>query len=181
MSKTKRTQKAKAKPTAKKARANDAELAQRVEEVLHLRLNGALLYDLQAHAKEKGWDVSDRQLFRYSAAADKQLVAALENDREKLLRRHRAQRHGLYARALSEGDYRTALAVLKDEAELLALYPAKRLEMTGKEGGPIEHEHKLTDTERAEAILAILSRCGGDPGQAPQGGAGGPRPTVDGP
>jgi hypothetical protein len=168
-------------PRQKRTRANDATIAARVEEVLHLRLNGALLYDLKAHAVEKQWNVSERQLRRYCEAADVILAEAIDNDRDKLLRRHIAQRHGLFARALSDGDYRTALAVLKDEGELLSLYPAKRLEMTGKEGGPLHHEHTFSDKERADAILAILARSSGSPGEVATGGAGGNRPDSDTP
>jgi hypothetical protein len=47
--------------------------------------------------------------------------------RKKLLRRHLAQRRTLYARAVNNGELRTALAVARDEAELLGLYPARQI------------------------------------------------------
>jgi hypothetical protein len=50
------------------------------------------------------------------------MAQALEKDRNKLLARHLAQRRLLYAKALGTGDWRAALSVLKDEAELQRLY-----------------------------------------------------------
>src|SRR5262245_20941811 len=94
----------------------------RVEEVLQLRLMGAEFLDIRQHASENGWNVSDRQLYRYIAAGDELLDSTLDKDRRRLANRHIAQRRALYARAMSVSDYRTALAVLKDEAELLRLY-----------------------------------------------------------
>lgn len=108
----------------KKRRPSKAELAQRVDEVLNMRLSGAEFYDLKAHATEKEWDVSDRQLWRYVAKSDALLAQSLERDRRKLLGRHLAQRRSLFARALNDGDLRTALAIAKDEAELQGLYHA---------------------------------------------------------
>src|SRR3954454_11480397 len=95
-------------PSPMRARANSTEIAARVEEVLHCRLNGAEFHDLRAYAAEKGWGVSDRQLWRYVAASDALIERSFEADRGKLLRRHAMQRRALYARALQDGDYRTA-------------------------------------------------------------------------
>jgi hypothetical protein len=68
-------------------------------------------------------------------------------------------------------DYRTALAVLKDEAELLKLYPPKRVETSGPDGGPLVVV-EMTDDERASAVAAILARVGaGQPGPTPDGAA----------
>jgi hypothetical protein len=144
-------------------RASDAEVAARVEEVLHCRLNGAEFHDLQAHAREKGWQVSERQLWRYVAAADELVERTFEPDRQKVFRRHILQRRALYARALQDGDYRTALAVLRDEAELHGLY-TRKVELSGAGGGPIKVE-TMTDEERHAAISNILARFStdGDP------------------
>ncbi len=122
---------------SRKRGSTDAVIAVRVDEVLSIRLAGGELYDLRAHAAEKGWNVSERQLRRYVEAADEVIAESLERDRERLFRRHVAQRRSLYARALQEGDYRTALAVVKDEAELQNLYPARKHEVAGPKGAPI--------------------------------------------
>lgn len=106
-------------------------IRQRVEELLSLRLLGAEFPDLRKHADTAGWQISNRQLWRYIGQGDKYLAESLEKDREKLVNRHLAQRRALYARAMSVSDYGTALRILQDEAELLQLYPAKRAEIIG--------------------------------------------------
>jgi uncharacterized Zn finger protein len=141
-------------------RATKAEVAARVEEVLHARLNGAEFHDLQALAVEKEWQVSDSQLWRYVQAADQRIEKTFEPDRQKIFRRHVLQRRALYARALQDGDYRTALAVLRDEAELHGLY-TRKVELSGAGGGPIKVE-AMTDEERRAAIANILARYGSD-------------------
>jgi hypothetical protein len=172
-------------------RATQAEVAARVEEVLYCRLNGAEFHDLQAHAREKGWTVSDRQLWRYVEAADQLLGERFETDRERLFRRHVCQRRALYARALQDGDYRTALVILRDEAQLHGLYAASKVQMTGAEGGPLAVKlEPMPDDERHAAIAAILARYGlaalgtagagadrDGPGEASGPILGGPRPA----
>src|SRR6266508_3629807 len=110
---------------------------QRVEEILNLRLLGALPTDIRRHAEEQQWGLSERQLQRYTAKADALMTAAVEKNRDKLMAYHYTSRRALYSRAMAVSDYRTALATLRDEAELLALYPIKGLELSGKAGGPI--------------------------------------------
>jgi hypothetical protein len=140
-------------------KSDKATVRKRVEEVLRLRLLGAEFLDIRQHASEQGWQVSDRQLWRYIALGDKILAETLDQDRDRLVRRHVAQRRALYARAVAVSDYRTALAVLKDEGELLKLYPPKRVEASGPEGGPMVFA-ELTDDERANALAALMARMG---------------------
>src|SRR4051812_17276131 len=136
----------------RRARATSAEVAARVEEVLHCRLNGAEFHDLRAYAAEKGWDVSDRQLWRYVAESDALMERYFEADRGKLLRRHALQRRALYARAVQDGDYRTALAVARDEAELHGLYPGRKVQLSGSKDEPLTlNMEPMTDAERAAA------------------------------
>jgi hypothetical protein len=96
--------------------------AGRVQDVLVARLNGASLHDLRAFAEEKGWGkIGDAELIRLADSADDLLVESLDRDRVKVLARHVASLRTLYARALQDGDHRTALAVLKTEADLYRL------------------------------------------------------------
>ena len=101
----------------------------RVEAVLRIRIDGAQLHDIRdyANAPEQDWQVSDSQLRRYVAASDKLLAERLERDRDRLFARHVAQRQALFARAVNAADYRTALSVAKDEAELEGIYPPKKV------------------------------------------------------
>jgi hypothetical protein len=153
-------------------KSSEATVRKRVEEVLALRLLGAEFIDVRRHAAEQKWRVSDRQLWRYIAEGDKVLAATLQKDRDKLVNRHIAQRRALYARAMSVSDYRTALAVLEDEAELLALYPAKRIEAQVE----VKHDTPLSiavasDPEAHELACRLLERVavsGGPGGAAPR-------------
>jgi hypothetical protein len=109
----------------------------RVEEVANLKLLGALWTDIRQHAEQQGWKVSDRQLHRYLAAAEEVIAANVEKNRDKLLAHHFTARRALFARAMGVSDYGTALRVLQDEAQLLALYPPKRTALEGAGGGPV--------------------------------------------
>jgi hypothetical protein len=125
-----------------KARASKATKQQRIEEILSIVLDGAQApHDLRAFVREKESEegsvwylqdgqnpLSDSQIRRYAAEADKLIAESCRASRKKLIRRHRARRENLYAKAVLSGDLRTALAVLRDQAELEALYPPKDAE-----------------------------------------------------
>jgi hypothetical protein len=134
-----------------KAQASSAQVQLRTEELLCIILDGATSWDARAFVREKEkeagslWELpegakplSDSQIRRYMARADKMIAESCRASRKKLLRRHLAQRRNMYAKAISQGDIRTALAVARDEAELQGLYKPIRHEHTGKDGKPIE-------------------------------------------
>jgi hypothetical protein len=116
-----------------------AEVLKRVEEVFKLRLGGAEFADIlqYASAPEQQWDVSGRQIWNYIAAADRLVKERFDAKAAHLLARHLLQRRTLYAHAMGAGDFRTALAVLQDEAKLENLYPATKTEHHGAGGGPV--------------------------------------------
>jgi hypothetical protein len=111
----------------------------RVDEILRIRLDGAELWDVREYVREQEqkedspWKLaegdkplSDSQIARYIQRADMLVAESCKVSRKKLFRRHLAQRRNLYAKAVSQGDMRTALACVRDEAELLGLYPEKK-------------------------------------------------------
>ena len=120
-------------------KSTKAVVAQRVNEVFGLRLGGAEFADIReyAAAPERAWGVSDTQLWRYVRAADALCKDYFDARAGHLLSRHLLQRRQLYAHAMSAGDYRTALAVLRDEADLEGLYPPQKREVSGAGGGPL--------------------------------------------
>jgi len=142
----------------KRARANDAEVAKRIEEVLQRRLEGVDFPELQQYAREQEWNISDRQLWRYVAQADELMAKTLDADREKLFRRHIHQRRSLYARAVKDGDHRTALAIIRDEAQLFGLYPPSTHQLTGEGGGPVRINYTLEDAVAADRELEEAER-----------------------
>jgi len=165
-------------------KATNAQIQQRVEEVLRIRLDGAEFWDIREYAREKekeegsAWELpengkplSDAQLWRYVARADKLVAESCRSSRKKLLRRHLAQRRNMYAKAIGAGDVRTALAVARDECELLNLYPPKKTELTGKDGGPLQLESVvMTNEERLKALAALHTAVGEIGGNADTGG-----------
>src|SRR5262249_18513877 len=112
-------------------KATKAEIAQRVEAVFELRLGGAGFADIRQYASAptdregkplEPWDVSDRQLWRYIDAAARLCRGRYAAPAPHLLARPLLRRERLSARAREVSDYKTALAVLKDEAELEGPY-----------------------------------------------------------
>jgi hypothetical protein len=117
-------------------KSTKAEVRRRVNEVFKLRLGGAEFLDIReyADAPERRWGVSDTQLRRYIAAADALCRKYFDARADHLLARHLLQRRQLHAHCMGAGDYRTALAVLKDEAELEGLYPPQKIAPTDPTG-----------------------------------------------
>jgi hypothetical protein len=168
MAKRKKQQKPADRP-ADRQRATKALVAHRVEEVLRIRLDGAEFWDVREYAREKekeegspwflgegGKPLSDGQLWRYVGRADRLIAESCRASRKKLMRRHLAQRRSLYCKAVLSGDYRTALSALRDEAEMMGLYPPAKRELTGKGGGPIRLS--LEDLLAADAAAESFDR-----------------------
>jgi hypothetical protein len=123
----------------RKPKPSKAIVQRRVEEVLRIILDGAeALWDVREYVREKeqeagsAWELpagakplSDSQLFRYIARANRLIAESCRASRKKLLRRHLAQRRNLYAKAVSQGDVRAALACLDSEAKLTGLFDAE--------------------------------------------------------
>jgi hypothetical protein len=154
----------------------------RLDEILRIRLDGAEFWDMREYVREKeteagsAWELapeqkplSDGQLRRYLTRIDALIAESCRASRKRLLRRHFAQRRNLYAKAVSAGDYRTALAVLRDEAELSGLYPPKKIAPTNPKGD--KEYAALTDEQRAVALEALYARVGFGGREAPVDGA----------
>jgi hypothetical protein len=131
-------------------KATAATIRARVDGILGVMLDGAMPFQVRQFVAEReaageapwmipegGKPLSERQIRRYCDQADALTAEANRTNRKKRLRRHVARRHQLYARAVNAGDYRTALAIDQDLATLQGLYPAKKTELTGKDGGPM--------------------------------------------
>ena len=117
-------------------RASQKQIRERVEEIASLKLLGAQPSDIRKHIQEAGWNVSKRQLQRYSNSANELIAENVEANRDKLMAFHYGARRALYARCMSVSDYATALRCLQDESQLLGLYPTKKVEVTGN-GTPL--------------------------------------------
>ena len=142
-------------------RSTKAAVIRRVEEVYRLRLSGAALPDIRDYAQkqEPPWAVSDAQLNRYIDKADALMRERFDAKTPHLLARHLLQRNQLFAHAVAAGDFRTALSVLQDEAELEGLYPAKKVAPTDPTGEK-PYAITLSPADRAAAALALLAAVG---------------------
>ena len=128
---------------APKSKASRAEVAQRVAEVLRIRLDGAAFHDVVDFAKGKCWNVSERQCGRYIEQADKLLAGQLTKDTSRVINLHVARCESLFARAVNAADYRTGLAVLAELAKLRNLYAAeKNINDSAKQRGITMEEAK---------------------------------------
>jgi len=119
----------------KKPKPSKAIITRRTEEVLRIILDGAEVgWDLCEYVREQEktegsiWFVAEgekplsySQIRRYAVKAEKLIAESCRASRKKLLRRHLARRRNLYAKAVSQGDIRAALAVLDSEAKMLGL------------------------------------------------------------
>ena len=106
----------------------------RVEAVYRLILDGWTPEQIRANTQE--WGLSASQVGRYMKEARRRFEEGTALTRAELLSEHIAARRQMRREAKH---IRDKLAVLKDEAELLGLYPPKRHELGGKDGGPVEH------------------------------------------
>ena len=106
-------------------RSTEAEVESRVSQVLGLLVSGAGFMEIQHYSAQKGWNLSDRPLKEYMSRATNLLAEHEEEDRKLLVALHQARRNRLYALALQAHEYRTALEILKDSAEMEGLYPPK--------------------------------------------------------
>lgn len=106
-------------------KSTKAETANRLRDVAKLMVAGAEFAEIRQFASERQWGISDRSIRRYMEKAYKRMAEASKRDSKQLLGRHLMQRRALYARCLKQGDHRTALSVLKDEADLQGVYPQR--------------------------------------------------------
>lgn len=117
-----------------------AETANRLRDVAKLMVAGAEFAEIRQFASERQWGVTDRSIRRYMEKAYKRMAEASKRDSKQLLGRHLMQRRALYARCLKQGDHRTALNVLKDEANLQGVYPPTKIDHSsgnGQESRPV--------------------------------------------
>jgi hypothetical protein len=132
------------------SRSDKRTMTQRVQDVLRLLLSGFEFAEIRQFALAQGWNVTDRQIRRYQEAAYRDVAKIVRRDQVQLLGRHLMQRRALYAHALKNQDFRTALQILRDEAHLQGLYPSANGCRPGRQGAV-----EISDPPRAEAISMI--------------------------
>ena len=139
-------------------KSTKAEMANRLREVTKLLLAGAEFAEIRQFASERQWGITDRSIRRYMEAAYKRMADASRRDEKQLLGRHLMQRRALYARCLKQGDHRTALAVLKDEADLQGVYPPTKIAHSSGNGQENRSGPVLPRKERLVRLLAAQKK-----------------------
>jgi hypothetical protein len=132
------------------AKATKALAEARTRDILRIMLDGAEPgWDICEFVREQeqqegshwyvgeGQPLSYSQVRRYVQKAEDLIRESCRTSRKKLLRQHLAMRRSLYGKAVSQGDIRAAVAVLKDLGELQNVYPPKRRVVSGADGGPV--------------------------------------------
>jgi hypothetical protein len=117
-------------------RATREQVEARVNDLLRIMLDGAEPgWDICEFVREQeqtegsNWHVADgekplsySQIRRYVEKAEQRIFKSIRTSPKRQLRLHLAKRRALYAKALSQGDIRAALACLDSEAKLLNLF-----------------------------------------------------------
>jgi hypothetical protein len=148
---------------AKKATKQETEA--RINQVYDWILANEPANKMIQKAAEK-WGVGSRSVYNYIQRANELIAEQAESNRSAEFGKAMARLNGLYNRALKVMDLRLALDIVKEISKLLALYQPTHVEVTGKDGGPIEHSHqpdlsKLTDSE-LDALEQIAQRLRSD-------------------
>src|SRR5262249_28074206 len=118
-----------------------------VEEILRIRLDGAKFWDVREYARAQevqegsAWyltagarPLSDGQLWRYIAMADKQIAQNARASQKRQIRLHIEQIDNIYAKAMSQGDMRAALASRAEKARLRGWYAPVKIAPTNPQG-----------------------------------------------
>lgn len=105
---------------------------QRVEAVYRLLIDGWTREQILPQIAK--WGIKDRMQRNYIAEARDRMKETTALEREMIFAEHIAARRQLRRDAKT---VKEKLDVLKDEAALLGLYPAKAVEVSGKDGGPL--------------------------------------------
>jgi hypothetical protein len=153
-------------------KANKATTRARVDDVLRVLNDGATCWQIRQYVAEReatreapwtipegGRPLSERQIRRYIALADKVIAEENRTHRRRLIRRHVAKLQSLFARCVNKGDERTARAVLHDLAEVQGLLGD-------------ELARQVEDLQRR--IDKLLGRGNGDGDPSGNGAAAGP-------
>jgi hypothetical protein len=137
-------------------------MAERLEAVVALRLNGKEFSEIAQYCADKGWPTNSSSVYLLIRRADAKIGQYVDLDRYSLVGRQLTRRNVLWQRALEAGNLELALKVSQDECNLLGLYPPKPLPTTP----PVQVNNVvLSDADRDALRRMALARLGrGDPG-----------------
>ena len=147
------------------SRASKVERQRRIEELVELLVAGVPRRGILAWAAQQGerWQLSERQIDAYAAAARDKLAAAATPDHTYERGRTVARLQLLFSKALAAGNLVVALQVLRSLAQLLGLNAPAEISYTGE----IDLEAARNELARQLAELLESGRFAeGDPDEA---------------
>src|ERR1700726_3867993 len=117
-------------PSRERPRKSDkAVVWQRVREIMDLLDRAKTTRQIIQYGSEKGWGLTDRQIWKYIAKANKKRDQIFtETDKKKYLRERLNRREMMYRESVEDREFNTALSIEKDIATLLNLYNDERVE-----------------------------------------------------
>jgi hypothetical protein len=133
-------------------------MAERVEAVAQLRLQGKEYPEIAEFCGKQGWPCGASQVYVYIKRADRVLAEHVERNRDVLLAKRLTRRNVLWSKALQAGDLRLALAVEKDETALLNFYPGRPATGTNVQVNNVIPQ--LTESQRIALDAAVQRRIG---------------------
>ena len=108
------------------AKATKAQMTQRLNAVVKLRLAGASAGRIFEYGRGQGWGVGIKAIEKYISRADAIISERADRHRDRLLAFAVVARDRLFELALEKKDFETALRVLQDRDTLLDLYPREQ-------------------------------------------------------
>jgi len=104
----------------------------------------------------KTWGIERAQAYRYIKLARKEWQKYFEKLKGDGIAYHVTQNRDLKDKAMTDGDYKLAFDIAKEEAKLMGVYPAEKKDIK------VEGELKLTNAKQKliNKINSITSRTG---------------------
>lgn len=138
-----------------------AVVARRVDIVYRLLLLGLERSRIIEHIAKKypSWDCADRTVDGYIHRAGKLIIETGKAERPLEFGRSLARKHMIFASCYSDGDHRGALAAQDSIDAMFGFKQPQKLEVTGKAGGAIQHEHDFSHLSDEELEAAIVQEA----------------------
>jgi hypothetical protein len=153
-------------------RSSDATVAQRVEDIFGLVVDGQPLRVIRQYVTDScNWEADDRTLRRYMRRATTLIEKRSEEACEKARSTAIMRLERLYLRAVSKSDLRTALAVQQEIGRLHGINAPTRAELTGLDGAPLVPTTVEELAERFDELIRQQAKRLGKGGETEGGGS----------
>lgn len=130
-------------------KATNHEAEKRVNLVYKMLLLGVSRADIIDYATNN-WNIGAAMTDKYIAEANAIFKQQAEYIREDEFGKAVSRLQNLYEKNMKIQDYKAALATQKELNELLGMYPAKKLEHTGANGGAIKWEQIMQGVTKSD-------------------------------